>query len=90
MGLPGDEVCLLVLPDSCLFELRNGSFLHCGALYRSSAEDAIHLPVLDEGTTCLTVLWWVFPLYFSLRGLSRFEDELSEISLINEILEVSS
>ena len=30
------------------------------------------------------------PLYFSLRDLSRVEDELSEISLINQILEVSS
>ena len=32
----------------------------------------------------------MFPLYFSLRGLSRVEDELSEISLINQILGVSS
>ena len=32
----------------------------------------------------------VFPLYFSLRGLSWVEDELSEISLINQILGVSS
>ena len=86
MGLPGDYVCLLVLPGSHPSGLRNGSFLRCGALYRSNTEDAIHLPVLDEGATCLTVLWWVFPLYFSLQGLSQFEDELSEISLINQIL----
>ena len=29
-------------------------------------------------------------LYLSLRRLSRVEDELSEISLINQVLEVSS
>ena len=64
----------------------NGPSLCYGALYQGGAEDDIHLLVLYEGA----VLWWVFPLYFSLRGLSPVEDELSEISLINQILEVSS
>jgi len=86
------KVDLLVLLGSRSFGLINinGPFLRCDALYRGGVEDGIYLPVLDEGTACLTVLWWVFPLYFSLRGLSRVEDELLEISLINQILEVSS
>ena len=88
MGLPGDEGRLLVLPPPGFVDI-NGPFHRCGALYQGDVDDGIHLPVLDEGATCLTVLWWVFSLYFSLRGLSRVEDELSEISLINQILEVS-
>jgi len=67
----------------------NSLFLCCGALYREGTEDGIHLPVLDEGAACLIVLGWVFPLYFSLRVLSRVEDELSEISLTYQILEMS-
>jgi len=82
------SVLLVVVPLG-FFDINDPS-LRCGTLYRGGVEDGIHLLVLDEGVVCLTILWWEFSLHFNLRGLSRVKDELSEISLINQILEVSS
>ena len=86
------KVGLLVLPGSHPSRLHchKWPFHRCGALYREGVKDGIHLPVLDEGVACLIVLRWVFPLYFKLLGLLRIADELSEISLINQFLEVST
>jgi len=52
------------------------------------AEDRIHLPILDEEAVGLDVSWGL-PLYLSLRRQCQVEDELSKISLINQVLEVS-
>ena len=59
-----------------------------GAFHQRGPEDGIYLPILDE------VLMFVYGLklllHFDLRGQPGVEDELSEISFVDQVLEVPS
>jgi len=68
----------------------DGPLLSGGAFHKGVSEDSIHFPVLDKGATRVFIRGPGLPLYPNLRGQFRIEDELSEISFIDQVLQVLS
>ena len=51
---------------------------------------AFYLPVLNKGAARMLVYGLGLPLYSNLQGQFRVENELSELSFVDQVLKVSS